>query len=656
MLAALPGLMLLVWSAPATAAPLTLRIDTDKAAINEYFQLTIQVNARHVQLVVPDTDDFRVVDATSPFDQPMFCMNMGTSVVSGPCVFRYRFYPKKAGKLTVPEFRIVDDFFDPGRIVGRSEPFEVEVSETPADSEKSRQPAPGKSPRSQGGRRSGGRGHRMQQPHGMQNGGPSIPQPTENPVTPAELRKLDQFAQHDIFLLPVIERDFVYLNEPFVIDFLLYVAENSGASSIQGLELPELEGFRKEEVKVEQSELPRTMISGRAYQVFVLSRYVLLPMEAGTRTLTSATATVLASTSSYQQFGGNGFAITFNSGSQPVEVVSPPVALDVREVPAGAPAGFEPPNVGRFALRHLEVPPPQPAGSWVVLKFEIQGDGNLLTLALPELAVHPDIETRSGAVDNDAVKLDELGIHGVLKVQIPFRVKRPGKLNLPPLRLVSFDPKTEEFKTSELKLPELVAQVPAGDESTGPAPSEQDIEGILADVPLDGDCRTRSVLDLNWVAAWTAGVPAVYLILLLVRWLLRLAGRDNGRRQARAAATAARKELSEASRKAAAGSSAEFFAAVSRALVLCLEGRFRISAASATVGEVEAALLRLGVPPELARQTREEIEAAQFGRFAPTALQQADIQATLKRVETLLYGLDRVRPRPQAPGRDGRTS
>ncbi|MBM4355152.1 MAG: protein BatD, partial [Deltaproteobacteria bacterium] len=399
--AVLPGLVLLAWAPLASGAPLSLRIDTDSVAINEYFQLTLQVNARHVQLVIPATEDFRVVDATSPFDQPMFCMNMGTSVISGPCVFRFRLYPNRAGKLTVPEFKIVDDFFDPGRVVGQSEPLDVTVSDKPADSPKSKQQAPNAGQRKRGGRR----GMQPQNPQAMRTGGPSTPEPTDTLIAPADLRNPEQFAAYDIFLLPVIQRDFVYLNEPFGVDFVLYVAENSGASGIQGLELPDLDGFRKEEVSVQQNELPGTILGGRRYQAFLLARYVLLPMEAGKRTLTAATATVLASSSSYQQFGGGGFAITFSSGSQPLEVSSPPLALEVREAPAPAPAEFEPANIGRFTLGKLEVPPPQPAGSWVVLKYEIAGDGNLLTLALPELSVHPDIETRSSAVDNDGVKL-----------------------------------------------------------------------------------------------------------------------------------------------------------------------------------------------------------------------------------------------------------
>ncbi len=654
MLALLPVLVLLVWSAQAAAAPLTLRIDTEKAAINEYFQLTVQVNARHVQLVVPSTDDFRVVDVTSPFDQPMFCMNMGTSVVSGPCVFKFRLYPNKAGTLAIPEFQIVDDFFDPGRVVGRSEPFEVDVSDKPVDSDKSKQPTPGKGQRSMRGGRSGGnRGHQMQQPHAMQSGGPAVPQPTDTAMTPAEIRDLEKFASYDIFLLPVIKRDFVYLNEPFGVDFLLYVGENSGASSIQGLELPDLEGFRKEEVEVRQSELPRATIGGRSYQVFLLSRYVLLPMEAGKRTLTPATAVVLASSSSYQQFGGSGFAITFSSGSQPLEVISPPINLEVREAPPGAPEGFDPANIGRFTLRSLEVPPPQPAGSWVVLKFEIAGDGNLLTLALPTLSANPDIETRSSAVDNEGVKLDELGIHGSLKVQIPVRIKRVGKLQLPPLRLVSFDPQAGEYRTAELPLPELLAEAPKNEDgSTVAVPSEEDIEGIVTDVSLDGDCNSPRSSAVVWVAAWAGGIPALYLLLLLVRMMLRLSGRDNGKRQARQAMAGARRELAVAGRTGQGGTG-DFYAAVSRALALCLEGRFRIPA-SATVGEVESELARLGVPPDLARQVREEIENAQFGRFAPTALQQGDMQATVRRVGDLLDSLERVRLRSGPPDSQGR--
>ena len=67
-----------------------------------------------------------------------------------------------------------------------------------------------------------------------------------------------------------------------------------------------------------------------------------------------------------------------------------------------------------------------------------------------------------------------------------------------------------------------------------------------------------------------------------------------------------------------AGRTDALYASLTRALAGYLEGRFGLSAASATFDALEAGLTGQGVPPELARQVRQELENADYGRFAPT--------------------------------------
>jgi len=334
---------------PAHGAPLKVQINADKAAIDERFEVTVQVNGRHVRLVVPDTDDFDVTNATDEFSQPMFCMSMGMTVISGPCVYTLQFQPRKAGSLSIPGFQVVDDFWNPGRVLGESRPIQVEVSGTPSGKGQSQGKARVRGGRTRGGGAGGLRGGARQQ----QDGGPSVPPESAESVARADLQDLTAWSKYDLFLIPRLDRDFVYLNEPFRVDFALYVGDNSGASQLQGLELPELEGFRKEQVDTKDEDAERVNVGGKQYSVHLLARYVLVPLEAGHRSLSPAKAVVLASVSTFRQLQG-GFSMTFSSGSQPVDVFSPAVELEVRDLPPGAPAGFSSGNVGNFALSALK--------------------------------------------------------------------------------------------------------------------------------------------------------------------------------------------------------------------------------------------------------------------------------------------------------------
>lgn len=623
--------------APAgvVAAPLRVEVESDKVAIDEPVVVTARVNARHVRLVLPDTDDFVIENVTNEFNQPLFCMSMGLTVISGPCTFTFHFLPKRAGVLTIPSFQIVDDFWYAGRVLGQTGEIKVEVS--PQPSGRPKPPARGRSLRKRRGGRIQGGGP------GPQEGGPTAFPESQEPLELAQLQDLEQFAKYDLFLLPTLDKKFVYLNEPFKVDFVLYVGDNSGASELRGLELPELEGFRKEQVETEEKEGKKISIGEKRYLVHLLARYVLVPLEAGVRTLSPARAVVLASVSSFRKLPG-GFTVSFSTSSQPVDVFSPPVRLEVRPLPNGAPPGFSSGNVGIFTLSDLEIPPPQPAGSWVVLKYTVAGSGNLLSLSPPRLPEDPAIDMRSTYVDSGGVKIDELGIHGKLSVQLPLRLKQPGEFAVGPLRLVYFDPMSGRYGESVLEVPKIHALQPTTDAGEVVEVRPEEIQGIVTDADIDPETRGPwlSAVSVAWGIAGTLGI---WLFCVLLRAVLASLGKDTDRKREKKAIAAARRSLASA-RKAAQGQSPEkVYSLVARSLGSYLEARFGISVGSATHDQVEKELLARGVPADLAAAVRAELENSEFGRFAPSALLEKDMVDACRRTNELIRQLDRCKTR-----------
>ncbi len=617
----------------AVAAPLSLQIDRKEIGINEAFEVQLQVNARHAVLKILETSDFTIQDGTSAFNQPLFCMNMGMEVISGPCIYRFYFKPERAGKLTIPSIQLVDNFARMGRIIARTE--EVTVTVSP---ERAKNPKVGPKTRGRS-RRPGARRRDTRQ-----SGGPAVASADQEPMRPTEFSNLKDFAHYDIFLVPQAAKDSYYLNEPFTVDFVLYIGEQSGASSLQGLEVPELEGFRKERLEGKNAELGGTNIRGKRYSRFLLSSYVLVPMEAGEKVVDAAQATVLVSVSNMQQFSG-GFSISIRGGSQALEVFAPPLKLDIRETPKPLPDHFDTANIGHFTIDKLSPPKAQPAGSWMVLKYDLVGRGNLLSVDVPVLTKSPGIEARRPHLDNSDVTIDEQGIHGRLAVQLPFRITRPGKAHLPPLEFTFFDPDKQDYETISVPLPEVVVEAPKEVEGEAVVPAASDLAPLATEQDFGVPDKSDAWAQGSWVAWAIASILGVYVLLLLLRGIRALADRDPVRRRRKAALASARQELVASHKYLAAGQTDAFYAALTRALAGYLEGRFGLSAASTTFDALEEGLTGQGVSTELARQVRQELENADFGRFAPTQLQEQDTRTSLERTRTLMASLDKVKGR-----------
>ncbi len=617
-----------------------VEVDPTELTTDDVATVKVVVQARHVNLRVPSSDDFELVSTTDMFNQPMFCMNMGYNVISGPCVYTFELRPSAEGVFVLPAFSLVGDDMtrQAGQQVEASEPVRITVTKGTG------QPKAKKSTRT--GSRTGQRvrNRNLQPNQGVveQENELKVPDPADGALTLAELQQLERFAKYDVFLIPKFEKQSIYINEPLRVDFFIYIAEQAQVSQLQDLKLPDMEGFRKEELEVKRLEPKQERVGDRGYQKYLLARYVLIPLKSGQSLIKSAEATLLVNSTQVQQVGP-GFSIQIQGGSKPMSVFGPSVQVAVMDVPAGAPAGFHSGNVGVFQVKAAGAPSVQPAGSWNMLKFDIEGTGNLYSVLPPELPRLPDLETREPHVDRSLVKVTAKGIQGKVSVQIPFRMTRAGTWMLPGLELVYLDPATGKY--GKAALPAMKVEASAGEAAVpGVAKGGDGLIGILREGASQGSGGASVPAG---VMAWIlAGLAGVYLLALGVRGGWRSWSQmDPGKRRAARLLRQAAEEMEEARSKAKAGDSRACSAALGRAIPLYLEGRFGISPGSKTMGQMEEALIGCGVPKELAGAVREELESADFGRFAPADVQDEECLAAVNRAAEILASLRRVRAR-----------
>ena len=640
-------LALLHVTGAAHAADLDLKIDSHKAAADEYFEITVTYAGEDsLQVVPPSMDDFTVEQPVHRCGTSIQCINTDCKTEKN-CTLVYYFHPRKKGSFTIPPFKLEG----PGpqgksRELARSKSLTVTV--TAAGSGRKRQA------------RRGGRGSSGQRIPGNRNIGSKqrrqarVPVDNKTVYDTHDLSSLERFGGFDLFVVPILKKPWGFVNEPFVVDFVLFV-NSQGDSPVQevdirqtAMELEDVVGFRKEEVDA-SGQQARITIKGRDYASVVLQRFIYTPMAPGTASLPGGKAKVGSIVQVMDPFWGP------MRRRQQVGLTIPAVQMEIRDLPPDRPAGFDTGNIGRFAIKALEAPAEQPAGSWMMVKYTIEGEGNLFSVVPPVFEAMPGLALRPPHVDRSEVVKDQEGLSGLLKVQIPIRIDRPGRHDLPELRLVWFDPATEQFGTTRARLPTLTTTRPTGADGLSSLPASEELEGIITDADLPAPPDSEGFFQLSWMLVWALALPGLWLVCLVSLGAWRFFTRDSSRRRSRLAFVGARQALSVARKAVESRDAGGFFPAATKALTLAVDGGFGISTGSSTLDEVQVALSKAGIPPDLNARLREELENVEFSRFAPSAVKTEDLAATLARCQELVRDLEKVPPggaRPaNGPGR-----
>src|SRR5262249_12889463 len=129
---------------------------------------------------------------------------------------------------------------------------------------------------------------------------------------------------------------------------------------------PKTDGFWVEELYVPTQRLlyDRQVVRGQEYSVATLLRRALFPLQAGKLTVGP------------MESEGTTFSTAVYATGGAVKKTSP-LTIEVAPLPSGAPAGFDPANVGRFQVAATIDRARVAAGEPVTLKVTVTGQGNL---------------------------------------------------------------------------------------------------------------------------------------------------------------------------------------------------------------------------------------------------------------------------------------
>ncbi|TVQ91923.1 MAG: hypothetical protein EA397_08465 [Deltaproteobacteria bacterium] len=201
------------------------------------------------------------------------------------------------------------------------------------------------------------------------------------------------------------------------------------------------------------------------------------------------------------------------------QIATPTKSLDVRALPP-SPRDFSG-LIGEYAFSAELDRTRAAVGESVNLTVKVQGDGTLegFSLARPRedlpLKIYDGSPSTSSRVDAGGFRSEG----SFSRVLVP---TRPGRIELPPIEVIAFDPSKEDYVTHTVPLPALEVQAGRGDEAVAAEQfldDDVDPDAVELAPAFEGvrDPRPTGWVHLAWlggVIPWMLGLTVLPLVLL----------------------------------------------------------------------------------------------------------------------------------------------
>jgi hypothetical protein len=346
---------------------------------------------------------------------------------------------------------------------------------------------------------------------------------------PAENRKL----RNRLFIRPLVSNRTPFVGEPVILAYVLY---NDGMplGDIQFASFPEVEGALNEELfKVQRLEMEKVTHNGKTYQAIGLYTHAVTPTRPGQQIVSGFEMAGILNKSSARR-SRSLFGNPLDMGLR-IHLPTPEINLSVQQVPdVGMPDEFTG-TVGDFSmsveLDRTEVT----LDDLITLQVRLSGRGAIDLANPPGLDLGDHFSMAGDSVEVNRRKSIE-DVSGEKIFEYILRPNRPGRLQLPGISYVLFNPYSAEFRT-------LVSEPIQVSIAPGQAPSLDVLDPALSAGESksghpSGLAYLRPMLDLKLGRTEAlAGHPLFWLfhlagaIALVVAWKLdnRRLRRDPGR-------------------------------------------------------------------------------------------------------------------------------
>lgn len=214
---------------------------------------------------------------------------------------------------------------------------------------------------------------------------------------------IDDYLSANVFIKTIPDKSEVYKGESFSVTYKLYVARGIDIANYMESERPKFDGFYERSVSITDPKLTSETVNGKNYQVLMFKQSYLTPQKTGTLTLDPLTLDGIYvvrvqrqrsnSNDPFQDLMDQFFNDPFSSGLQQVKYTSrsSPVKINVKELPANAPADFNG-AVGSFTMKTELNATQTKTDEPLTYRIIISGTGNLELFNPPQLNLPPGWE------------------------------------------------------------------------------------------------------------------------------------------------------------------------------------------------------------------------------------------------------------------------
>jgi hypothetical protein len=625
--AAMLGALGLLWLPAQALADVRLQVQTDRNQLSLDDTLTLQITVQAEggdtpNVNMPEFDGFQIVG--QQVQRPMqfsFSFGARTSVRSST-IYTFQLQPVRVGNLLIKPVRVELD----GQ-VKTSQPLRITVSAGSAVPPAA-DPNAAADPQGQGqGQGQGTQANPDQGPGGVQDN-----------------TQFDPIA----FVRTVVDKPEPYEGEQVTVTMYLYVRERLQSapalkteSTTDGLWLHSL---------IDPQHPPqesRQVVGDTVFAVYTLRRFAAFPLHAGELTI-GPLAVSIDTTSVFDIFGPRQRKTLERSGM--------PSVLRVKPLPeAGKPAGEI--AVGRFDVSAKLDRAQAATGDAVTLVATVTGSGNIRTvkLALPPIA---GLEVLAPEVKDIIEAPDDL-VGGTREYRWLLVAREPGRFDIPPLTLQTFDPRSGQYKavssapaTLEVvgnALPKPVATAAPADDSSDAQPSP-DSASEHTWAPI----RTRSELRRGYLRlaerpfyGYALLAPALLWLVVTGGGMLRRRLGARGETETGRALRRAETQLRSAESAAQAADGPRFFAAAGAALQDALEARLGEAVGGLTRRQLGALLAERGMDDVLRVELLRALEQCELARFGSAGDAGATLPARVDELRALFRRVNAFEPHAQ---------
>ena len=587
------------------AEEITVQAAVDRNVINLTdmltFTVTIEGTSDFPNVPAPESEDFIIISGPAQSSN----IQIINGAMSASKQVQWRLAPTHAGQLSIPPVKIVYR-----RKVYQTAPITVTVNSAP----QTIQPAPGS---------------------------PATPAPGPPVTTPAK----------DIFLKANIAKSTVYKGEELLVSFELYY-QNVRTYSPQ--KLPDAKGFWMEQFPEDRTPIvENVVVNGIAYKKATIRRLALFPTTTGDLVIDPMVITceVLVPRQRRRSmfddfFNDSFFSDPFYSDTKMVEVRSAPVSVQVLELPVqGQPKSFNG-AVGSYVIESRIDTLQTRQDQALTLRYTISGSGNINTVQLPVLNLPANVELFEPSVRR-TINNKGKSIRGAVAYEYVLIPRSSGVLQIPPLPFAYFNPVSRRYQTSTAAgfnvtvkpADEKLAAQGAGFRKEEISLIGSDIRFIVRDNPNWQRIGT-SVLNSYWF--WLINSLSLLLIVFSVvfRWWADKLETNSFFARRWRAFTRAQGWIKAAQEQA--GQSAAVFGSCDRALCGFITDRLGLPNSGIGPKEIQRALQKQQVDPELIERVNQVLNALEQRRFLPVEVTESESQNLISEISTLIDQLIKV--------------